>query len=587
VDWLFANQHPASLTIHATGAQGIVALHAAVLDERISRVEVDNALTSYRSIVDVPLHRNVSEVVIPGVLRKYDVPDLVRAIAPRAVVVTNPVDGAGAAFAQAPAARPKFDEFEVASIKKADLDARGRFIQMQTAHQFLAHNHALKTLVAAAYNVSPQAISGGPAWVESEHYEILAKAPNDIRPNLNEQMTMLRALLAERFKLTFHREQKEMSVYALIVAKGGSKLKVSTVSPDSTPEGPPALAFTVMPGTLHLPARYASMDEFASLLQRSALERPVVDRTGLTGRYDFDLEFAIDETLFGGLLGKGPEDSTKPGFFAAIQEQLGLKLEAVAVRSGFVAFGGFPRINRRRGLRVSSLVGRIAQLLRFLQHLPAFLGLACLDQNLTQQIVSLVIGRIHFDGAPEHAFGRPEVLLLEVGLTEQNIGSAVIRIQPDGTLQRRDRGVPIFTARIGIAEFIVGHREVRIDRYLLQHFRDTLVELVAKNGHDPKQVVSLRNLRVEFHGARQFLLRELFEFLPNHELRGEQMRRGRFNRYAEHSGESSSRFYRLPLLNVAVAQHIEDLVDADPVIDSLLKPGSSFRHTRRQIITLA
>jgi hypothetical protein len=95
VDWLFANEHPTSFTIHGIGALGIVALHAAVLDERISRVEVDNSLTSYRSIVDVPLHRNVSEVVIPGVLRKYDVPDLVRALAPRPVVATNPVDGAG------------------------------------------------------------------------------------------------------------------------------------------------------------------------------------------------------------------------------------------------------------------------------------------------------------------------------------------------------------------------------------------------------------------------------------------------------------------------------------------------------------
>jgi uncharacterized protein (TIGR03435 family) len=220
------------------------------------------------------------------------------------------------------------NEFEVASIKKADPEARGRYIRMQTAHQFLAYNHALKTLIAAAYDVSPQAISGGPSWVETERYEILAKAPGDARPNLNQQMAMLRALLADRFKLTIHRERKEMSVYALTVAKGGSKLKASTVSPDATPEGPPALAFVVTPAALRLPARYASMDEFASLLQRSALERPVVDQTGLTGRYDFDLEFAVDETLFGGALGKGLDNPTAPGLFAALQEQLGLKLEA-------------------------------------------------------------------------------------------------------------------------------------------------------------------------------------------------------------------------------------------------------------------
>jgi uncharacterized protein (TIGR03435 family) len=234
----------------------------------------------------------------------------------------------GGMLAQTPAARPKFDEFEVASIKKADPDTPGRYIRMQTAHQFVAHNHALKTLVAAAYDVSPQAISGGPAWVESERYEILAKAPNDVRPNLNEQMAMLRALLADRFKLQIHREQKEMPIYALRVAKGGSKLKESTVSPDATPEGPPALIFVVTPPNLSLPARYASMAELASVFQRATLERPVVDETGLTGRYDFDLEFSIDETLFGGALGKAPENPTKPGLFAALQEQLGLKLEA-------------------------------------------------------------------------------------------------------------------------------------------------------------------------------------------------------------------------------------------------------------------
>jgi uncharacterized protein (TIGR03435 family) len=258
-------------------------------------------------MVDEQLPRNVSEMVVPGVLKKYDVPDLQRTLA---------------------AARPKFDEFEVASIKPADPETTGRWIRMQTAHQFAAHNHTLKTLIAAAYDVSVQAISGGPAWMDSERYEILAKAPGDARPNQNEQMAMLRALLASRFQLSFHREPKEMSIYALTVAKGGSKLKESTMSPDDAPEGPPPLIFVVSPSTLKLPARYASMDELASVFQRAALERPVVDRTGLTGRYDFDLEFAIDETLFGGALGKGSDDAPKPKLFAALQEQLGLKLEA-------------------------------------------------------------------------------------------------------------------------------------------------------------------------------------------------------------------------------------------------------------------
>ena len=218
--------------------------------------------------------------------------------------------------------------FEVAAIKPAPPDAVGRFIRMLTAHQFEAHNHALRTLIAAAYDVSPQAISGGPAWVDSERYDIIAKAPGDVRPTLAEQMAMLRGLLADRFQLAFHREQKQLSMYALTVGRGGSKLKPSAVSPDATPEGPPPLIFVVSPRAVRLPGRFATMAELASLLQRSALEHPVVDKTGLAGRYDFDLEFAPDETLFGGALGQGPENPQYPGLFAAIEQQIGLKLEA-------------------------------------------------------------------------------------------------------------------------------------------------------------------------------------------------------------------------------------------------------------------
>src|SRR5271163_4048352 len=99
---------------------------------------------------------------------------------------------AGGSFAQSPAPRPKFDAFEVATIKLTPPDwGGGRYIRMQTAHQLEARNNALKTLIAGAFNVSPLAISGGPAWIESERYDILAKVPGEIRPNLEEQMSML------------------------------------------------------------------------------------------------------------------------------------------------------------------------------------------------------------------------------------------------------------------------------------------------------------------------------------------------------------------------------------------------------------
>jgi uncharacterized protein (TIGR03435 family) len=199
---------------------------------------------------------------------------------------------------------------------------------MEGAHQFVVRNHVLRTLIAAAYDLNPKAISGGPPWVDSYHFDVLAETPGEIPPNLQEQMSMLRKLFAERFGLKFHREPKDMPVYALAVVKGGAKLKESTASADSFPAGPPPLIFGVSLGSLHLPGRYATMGELASVFQRAVFDRPVIDRTGLNGRYDFDLEFAPDANIFNGAFAGQTSDSDKPGLFTALQEQLGLKLEA-------------------------------------------------------------------------------------------------------------------------------------------------------------------------------------------------------------------------------------------------------------------
>jgi uncharacterized protein (TIGR03435 family) len=237
------------------------------------------------------------------------------------------VAAAGVMLAQAPAFRPAFDAFEVATIKPTAADwTGGRYMRMQTAHQFEARGYALRILLSAAYNLTPKAISGGPAWIDSDLYDILAEAPGAVRPTLEEQMTMLKKLLADRFTLTFHREAKEFSIYALTVAKGGPKL-VKAASDDS-PEGSPPLVFRLAPERARLPARNATMTELAWVMQRAAVDRPVVDRTGLTGRYDFDLEWTPDETQFGGNVPKGNPEPPKPDLFAAMQQQLGLRLEA-------------------------------------------------------------------------------------------------------------------------------------------------------------------------------------------------------------------------------------------------------------------
>jgi uncharacterized protein (TIGR03435 family) len=195
---------------------------------------------------------------------------------------------------------------------------------MQDAHRFVAKNYTLKLLIAAAYDLTPEAVFGGPSWVGSDRYDILAVTPGSVRPSRDRQMEMLRSLLAERFNLTFHRQAKEFSIYALKVAKNGPKLKTSTSPPDE----PAALISTVYPQRILLPARNATMGEFVSLMQRAVLDRAVVDATGLSGRYDFDLEWAPDATQFGGEIPPAPDDAAVAPFFTAIQQQLGLRLEA-------------------------------------------------------------------------------------------------------------------------------------------------------------------------------------------------------------------------------------------------------------------
>ena len=237
-----------------------------------------------------------------------------------------------AALSPAQTVRPQFTGFEVATIKPmGDQDVKaGHYVRMQSTDRFEARNYTLNELVAAAYDLPRGAVSGGPKWADADPWEILAKTPGELRPTTDEQMAMLKKLLTDRFDLKFHREPKEFSLYELTVAKGGPKLAESTAPFD----GPMNVISTVYPaekgGVDHLtmPARNVTIQQFASVLQRAILDRPVVDKTGLTGRFDFDLTWKPDESEFNGNLGNGSADSDKPGMFAALQEQLGLRLEA-------------------------------------------------------------------------------------------------------------------------------------------------------------------------------------------------------------------------------------------------------------------
>ncbi len=220
--------------------------------------------------------------------------------------------------------RPQFEAFEVATVRPVEPGQKaGRFFKMNGPHRWIATNFTLENLIALAYDLNPKTISGGPEWMDTQHFNIEAITPGDVAPTRPEQMQMLRALLVERFHLTFHRQEKEFSIYELTVAKGGPKLRAA-----ANPEAPQVLVGVVYPGKIEIPAKNVTMDDFVAMLQRATLDRPTVNKTGLTGKYDFTLDWAQDETQYGGEVAKAAEDTQAPPLFVAVQEQLGLKLTA-------------------------------------------------------------------------------------------------------------------------------------------------------------------------------------------------------------------------------------------------------------------
>ena len=146
--------------------------------------------------------------------------------------------------------------FEVATIHAVDPQPKsGRYIKMENPHRFVARNMPLRLLMAAAYNVNPKAITGGPGWVDSAKFDIAAVTPGETQPTRDQQMVMLGSLLSERFQLAFHREQKEMPIYVLSLTKGVPKLKESNASATD----PSSVISTVYPDHILMPARNASM----------------------------------------------------------------------------------------------------------------------------------------------------------------------------------------------------------------------------------------------------------------------------------------------------------------------------------------
>jgi uncharacterized protein (TIGR03435 family) len=230
--------------------------------------------------------------------------------------------------------------FEVATIKPSQPSAMGiRAFGPKGADRFLAMNVTVKDLIDFAYTIDDdRQVVGLSGWMISKRYDIDAKV-GDAEVSAMSKLPHLRmmdpyrfmqqSLLADRFKLEVHFETKELPIYALVVAKGGPKLKASEMNSAHPAE-------TAKPGSLEIgvgraAATGATIGMLAEVLERQAevgnppggRGRIVVDKTNLSGRYDWTLHWTPWQDVSGGEL----SDSKGPSLFTALQEQLGLRLE--------------------------------------------------------------------------------------------------------------------------------------------------------------------------------------------------------------------------------------------------------------------
>ncbi|HVO96575.1 MAG TPA: TIGR03435 family protein [Bryobacteraceae bacterium] len=216
-------------------------------------------------------------------------------------------------------------EVEVATIKPSKPDERFSIL-VNRSGILTTTDTSLSDLIKFAYDLHPRQITGGPSWAESEKFDITAKADLPGIPNGRQLKMMMQKLLADRFQLTFHREKKDLSVYAITVTKTGSKMTRN----DNNPSGLPGFGG----GPRGLMVRNATIEEFAHMMQANILERPVVDQTGFgSARYDFMLRWTPDgpQPQVGGAPGGAPPGDNAdapPDLFTAFQQQLGLKLES-------------------------------------------------------------------------------------------------------------------------------------------------------------------------------------------------------------------------------------------------------------------
>jgi uncharacterized protein (TIGR03435 family) len=255
------------------------------------------------------------------------------------------------ALAQPPAGSPAF---EVATVKVNASGPGPSFgLMLLPGGRVFAQNASLRDLIRAAYALEDAQLEGIPASIRSTRFDVDARMGGDATIDIARAMT--RTLLAERFRLTAHTETRQLPIYDLVMARSdrspGRGLRTSgkacapVTLPAGLPPAPPPPAGSGMPitpgafqcpsGLLpgHLSLRSLDMAAFASVLWRRLVQRPVVDRTGLSGQFDIDLTYLPElETVNGRPASENPSLPAQilgaPSIFTAVQEQLGLKLES-------------------------------------------------------------------------------------------------------------------------------------------------------------------------------------------------------------------------------------------------------------------
>jgi uncharacterized protein (TIGR03435 family) len=225
-------------------------------------------------------------------------------------------NGTAAASPMAPMAADAHPSFEVATIKPADPNRTtgGGFIV--GGHRIIIQSQTVNDLISLAYAVHPKQIADGPAWLGTEKFDIEGQADQPGVANLHQIQEMLQKLLENRFALKLHRDKRDLSIYAIKLAKGGPKM---TRSPQNS-YGLPTQSGHGHGSQQQRKFTNNSMSDFALGMQ-AYMDRPVVDETGLPGRYDFTLRWTPYNS-------QTNEPNAAPDIFTAVQEQLGLKLEA-------------------------------------------------------------------------------------------------------------------------------------------------------------------------------------------------------------------------------------------------------------------